>query len=107
MLSSSWNRAALQFVEEVVQGWNALLQSLALPCVCDNHTRLGGSIERISTEDLPVIKDALWECLATSVRSQVSRKSEELVDRKVSFDNEHWCSNDTVLLNHMSSSSVE
>ena len=65
MLSSSWNRAALQFVEEVVQGLNALLQSFALPRLCDNHTRLGGSIDRISTEDLPVIKDALWECLAT------------------------------------------
>ena len=53
----------LQFVEEVVEGRNALLQSLPLPGVGDDDVWLAASLERVSGENLPVVKYALRESL--------------------------------------------
>jgi len=47
-------------------------------------------LEWVGEDDLPVIEDALWEGLATGLRSQVSGETEGLVDRQVGLDDEHW-----------------
>ncbi len=62
----------LQFVQVVVQGWDALLETLTFACLCDNSTRLGCRVHWVSREDLPMVEHALWEGLATSVGTKVS-----------------------------------
>ena len=62
-------RRGLQLVEEVVEGRHALLQTLAFSRVVDNSGRLRRQFKRITREHLPVVKDTLWECLATCVRA--------------------------------------
>jgi len=75
--------ARLQLVEEVVQRRDALFQTLAFSGVVDDSGRLGGLVERITGQYLPVIKDTLWECLSTSVRAQISSKTYTTSNRKV------------------------
>jgi len=67
--------ASLQLVEEVVEWWDALLQTLTFPGIVDNSSRLGRRLKRVTRQDLPVVKDTLWECLATSVGAQVSSET--------------------------------
>ena len=59
--------ASLQLVKEVVKWWDALLETLALPCISDNSSRLGTRLKWVARQHLPVVEDALWECLAASV----------------------------------------
>ena len=66
---------ALQLVEEVVEGRDALLESLAFPRLRDDDARLGRRLERVSGQDLPVVKDALGEGLAARVGAQVGRET--------------------------------
>ncbi len=47
------------------------------------------SLQWITGEDLPMIKYTLWECLSTSITSQVSGETEGLVYWQVCSYNEH------------------
>ena len=67
--------AGLQLVEEVVEGWDALLETLAFSRVRDDAGWLGGWLAWVPGQDLPVVKDTLRECLATGVGSQVSSET--------------------------------
>ncbi len=62
----------LQFVQELFQGWDTLIETLTFACLCDNSTRLGCRVHWVSREDLPMVEHALWEGLATSVGTKVS-----------------------------------
>lgn len=63
---------SLQFVQVVVQGWDALLQPLALAGLCHDLERLGGAVAGVSRENLPVVKHTLREGLPAGVGAQVS-----------------------------------
>lgn len=67
----------LQFVQVVVQCRDTLLETLAFTCFCHNHRRLGGDLEGISGEGLPVVEHTLREGLATSIGAQISRETLE------------------------------
>jgi len=45
-----------QLVEEVVESGNALLESLAFPRLGDDDAGLGGRLEGVAGQDLPVIE---------------------------------------------------
>lgn len=62
----------LQFVQVVVQSWDAFFETFTFACIRDNNTRLGCGLHGVSWEDLPVVEHALWEGLATGVGTQVS-----------------------------------
>lgn len=62
----------LHFVQVVIQGWDAFLETLAFTCFRHNNTRLASGVHGVSGEDLPVVEHTLWEGLATSVGTQVS-----------------------------------
>lgn len=65
-------KGSLQFVQEVVQGRDAFLQAFALARLGHHLAGATGAVERVSRQDLPVVKHALWEGLATRVGPQVS-----------------------------------
>ena len=56
-------KGALELVEEVVQGWDALLQSLPLPRLNDDDAGLGVRIHRAAGEPLPMVEHTLREGL--------------------------------------------
>lgn len=62
----------LQFVQEVVQGWDALLQAFALAGLSYHLAGAAAVVKGVPRQDLPVVKHALGEGLAASVGSQVS-----------------------------------
>lgn len=70
----------LQFVQVWGQVWQTFLKTLALTDVLHGGEDLAAWLERIASEDLPVVEHALWESLATGVGSVQSRKHE--VERK-------------------------
>lgn len=65
----------LQCVEESVQRWEVLAESLSLSRCRDNHARFGGGVKGISRQLLPVVKHALGEGLSTSVGTKVTCES--------------------------------
>lgn len=58
-------------VQIVVEGGDGFLESLAFAGIHDDLAGLGGDVERIAREDLPVVEDALGERLTTRVRTQI------------------------------------
>ena len=62
----------LQFVQIVVEGRNALLQTFAFPNVSDNLEGFAGGVAGVSLENLPVVKHTLREGLASSIAAEVS-----------------------------------
>lgn len=72
---ATWNRSLLQLVQVVVQGWETLLETLAFACDGHNFTRFARGILGVVTHDLPMVKHTLWECLATSVGSEICRET--------------------------------
>jgi hypothetical protein len=60
---------------EVVECWNAFLQSLAFTGLGNNLSGLGRSVEWITGQNLPMVEHALWESLSTGVGAQVSSKT--------------------------------
>lgn len=65
----------LQFVQEVVQGWDAFLQAFALACLGHHLAGSAGVVEGVSGQDLPVVKHALGERLAARVGPQVGSEA--------------------------------
>ena len=68
---------------------------------------LGAICKRTSWKDLPVVKHALGEGLASSVGPKVSCEPEGLVDRQVGLDDEHGGAGGLCLLEHVTSPPVE
>ena len=97
----------LQFVQIVCNVGVAGLQSLPLLGVLHDLVGLGALLERVSGQDLPVVKHALREGLAASVGSQVSSEAEGLVDGQIGLHHEHGGAGGLGLLEHMTSPSVE
>lgn len=64
-------RGDLQLVQESVEWWESLGETLSLSCVQDDLVRLRVLFEGIGFESLPVIEHALWEGLAGSGRSEL------------------------------------
>ena len=61
----NYNRppSSLQFVEVVVQAWDALLQALSLPRFQNDIAGLGAILEGITRKTLPMVEHALREGL--------------------------------------------
>lgn len=57
----------LQFVQIVVKGRYALLQTFAFPNFTDDLEGFAGRVAGVTREDLPVVEHTLREGLATSV----------------------------------------
>lgn len=82
----------LHFIQEVVQSWEGLFQSLSDPSFLDDIVGLVSFFEWGSRKYLPMVEHALWEGLASGSGPQVSSESEGLVYRQVSLDGPHGCS---------------
>jgi len=67
--------ASLQLVEEVVEWWDALLETFAFSRIVDDSGWFGRWLKRVSGQDLPVVKDTLRECLATGIGAQISSET--------------------------------
>lgn len=61
----------LQFVQEVVQRWDAFLQAFALAGLGYHLAGTAAVVKGVPRQDLPVVKHTLGEGLATSVGSKV------------------------------------
>lgn len=97
----------LQLVQESVQRWERLGETLSLSCVQNDLVGLRVFFGRVGLESLPVIEHALWEGLAGSGSSEVGIETEGLVDWEVSSDHEHGSSGDGFFGEDVSSLSVE
>ena len=97
----------LQFVKIVSKVWVTRFQSLPLLGGLDNLVRLGSLLEWISGEDLPVVKHALGEGLASGVGPQVGGEAEGLVDGQVGLYDEHGGARGLSLLEHVTSPPVQ
>ena len=64
-----------ELVQIIVKSWDSLFESLAFSGVSDDLAGLGGGLEGISWQDLPMVEDTLREGLASCVRPQVSSES--------------------------------
>jgi len=60
-----------QFVQIVVQSCYDWVKSLALSNVSNNYPSFGCVVMGISRENLPVVKDTLWESLTSCLTSQL------------------------------------
>jgi len=97
----------LQLVEEVVEGGDALLQSLPLPRLHDDDTGFGIGLQRAAGENLPMVEHALWESLSRGGGSQFGGETEGLHDGEIGFDHVHGRSLDLLVLEHVTSLSVQ
>lgn len=96
-----------KLVNEVVEGGNAFLETLALAGLGDDFGGLGGGIEGVSIEELPMVEHALWECSAGSGSSESLGETEGLSDWQVGLDHHEWSAldwlfgdDDTTTLGH-------
>ena len=97
----------LQFVQEVVQRWDALFQALALARLSYHLAGAAAVVKRIPRQDLPVVKHALGEGLAASVGSQISGEAKGFIDRQVCLDHKHVGTSHLGLLKHMATLPVQ
>lgn len=67
--------SVLQFVQVVVKGRDALLQTFAFPNFSNNQGWFAGGVSGVSLEYLPVVKHTLRERLASGVTAQVGCES--------------------------------
>lgn len=65
----------LQLVQVVGEVGQALLEPLSLLGVEDDLVGLGRAIQGVTRHDLPVVEDALGECLPSSVGAEVSSET--------------------------------
>merc|ERR1719516_891884 len=86
---------------------DALLEALALPRLHDDLARLRILVQRISALNLPVVENALRECLSGSGGPEFSRESEGLVDRQISLNHEHGSSRNLGLFENVATLLVQ
>lgn len=79
----------LQFVQEVVQGWDAFPQAFELPSLSYHLAGVAAVAKEVPRQDLLMVKQALGEGLATSVGSKVGSEAKGPIDRQVCLDHQH------------------
>ena len=80
------SRRRLESVFVLTQWRDGVLETFSLTDVADDLTSLGGSVERIGTQHVPVIKHTLREGLAASRGTQGTSKTEGFHDWQVRLD---------------------
>jgi len=92
------------FATYVLVAWNLRLDTLPLTHLLDDLTRHGRLVKDGTTwQDLPVVKDHLWEGLTTSVGTEIGVETERLVDWEVGLNVEEWGTWSLRLLEDMTS----
>ena len=61
-----------ELVQELVKRRNGIRKTLPFPSFSNHDPRLAACIIGITRKNLPVIEDALWERLSSSVSPEVS-----------------------------------
>mmetsp|Transcript_42539 Transcript_42539/g.101387 ORF Transcript_42539/g.101387 Transcript_42539/m.101387 type:complete len:206 (+) Transcript_42539:45-662(+) len=96
----------LQLVKVVRQGRHLHFQALPLTDAQDQLLHLAALLQAVARQTLPVVEDALRECLTTGSLSQGSNKTERLRDRQVRFHLDQRRALSGVLLKDASSPQV-
>lgn len=65
----------LEFIIKVVKRRDSLLKSFAFSCLRNHLGRTRSGLERIAGQNLPMVKYALWEGLATSVWAKIGSET--------------------------------
>src|SRR5689334_3019491 len=68
-------RNLLKLVHESIKGWDTFLKTLSLSDGVDDFEGLGGVVEWVTVDFLPVREHTLWESLTGSKGSQVSSET--------------------------------
>jgi hypothetical protein len=96
-----------ELVDEVVEGWDAFLETFALTGVGNDFGRLGAGFEWVTVEEFPMVEHALWESTSGSGGAESLSETEGLGDGQVSLDHHEWGSlnsffgeNNTTALGH-------
>lgn len=97
----------LQFIQESVEWWQLLGETLAFTGGHDDLVGEGALTERILLDGLPVIEAALWEGLAGSGGTEIGIKTEGLIDGQVGLDLEHRGTRGLLFLEDVTTLSVE
>eukprot|EP01137_Pigoraptor_chileana_P031526 Opistho-2@19439 len=106
-LAASLFASDLQLVIVLVEVGDALLETLALAAALNDLTGLRRNIKDVAGENLPVVKHALGEGLATGVRAEIGSEAERLVDGQESLDNVHGGTSNALLAEHVATPAVE
>lgn len=86
--------ACSQLVDEVVEGGNAGLETLSLSDGVNELTTLGGVVENVTWNLLPMVEDALREGTTGGGGTERLSETEGLSDGQVSLDDEEGSSSD-------------
>jgi len=97
----------LKFVDKTIQSRDFKLDGFPLSCAEDDLVGFGAEFEGIGGQDLPMVKDALREGLARSVRSEIGGETEGLIDGKEGLDVLEGTRTTIFFGNDLASSSVE
>lgn len=96
--------ACSQLVDEVVEAWNAGLESLSLSDGLDELTSLGGGFVWVTWDLIPMVEDALREGTAGGGSTESLGETERLSDGEVSLDDEEGSSSDGLFTDNDTSS---
>jgi len=83
-----------ELVEEVVEAWNAFLESLSGSDALDELASLGVLFVWVSVEGFPMIEHTLWESTSGGGGSEGLSETEGLSDRKEGLHVDEWGSVD-------------
>ena len=97
MVSSDWRalcsvwqyQAAYSLSRKLSQRWDALLQTFALTGLSCHLAGAATVVKEVPRQDLPVVKHALGEGLATSIGLKIDGEAKGLNDRQVCLDHGH------------------
>jgi hypothetical protein len=93
-----------EFINEVVEGWDSWLEALSLSDSFDDCVGFRAFFLWISTELLPVIKYALWECSSCSGCSKGLGETEGFSYWKMALHVHEWSTSDWIFTNDDTSS---
>lgn len=97
----------LQFIQESVEWWQLLGETLTFTGGHDDLVGEGTLLEWILLNCLPVIEAALWEGLAGSGGTEIGIETEGLIDGQVGLDLEHRGTRGLLFLENVTTLSVE
>ena len=96
-----------ELVDEVIEAWNAGLESLSLSDGFDELATLGGSFEGVTWDLLPMVEDALREGTAGGGGTESLGETKGLSDREVSLYDEEGGSGNGLFTDNDTSSLSE
>ena len=96
-----------ELVDEVIEAWNAGLESLSLSDGFDELATLGGSFEGVTWDLLPMVEDALREGTAGGGGTESLGETKGLSDREISLYNEEGGSGNGLFTDNDTSSLSE